>query len=80
MGEVKKLPIDFVEFHGHTIRKPRSLEEYLRICKRFLSDEVYIDIICGLHDKEYLDGIKHKYTDPEMESIRNIIKSAKEFK
>lgn len=57
----------FTEVAGNTIRKPNSRSEYLKVCRRFLDDFMYEELLCSILDREYFDASN--------EQIQNIVES-----
>lgn len=51
--------------NGVPVKEPRNGREYLDICKQFLEEEDYRDILCGIMDKEYYNGLE--------EALRKIV-------
>lgn len=43
---------------GIAVAEPRNGKEYLDICKQFLEEEDYKDILCGIMDKQYYDDLE----------------------
>lgn len=52
----------YTEFMGYTIRRPQNSDEYLALCKRFMPEDQYRDLLCAIVDEEYfkssIEGIQ----------------------
>ena len=42
---------------GVPVDEPATRHDYLDLCKRFLPEKKYIDMMCGICDREYYDKI-----------------------
>jgi len=54
MGTLHYLSNEFVEIRGNQIRRPRTRKAYLKLCKRFMSTQLYEYLIMALMDEDYV--------------------------
>lgn len=57
------LPVDdeIGYVRGIPVKKPKTREECLELCKQYLKPEDYQDILCGIMDKEHYDALEAPY-------------------
>lgn len=51
----------FIEFQGHTIKRPYNRIDHLRLCRRFLNDEDYTGILIGIFDKKHYNSLSKEH-------------------
>lgn len=44
--------------NGVPVKEPKTGKQYLEIVKQFIEPEDYMDILCGIMDKEHYDGLE----------------------
>jgi hypothetical protein len=54
------------------IKIPKTREEYLEVCKATLTEDDYVDVLCGILDNEIYDNL--------CVPVQNIIRSYYAFK
>ena len=58
-----ELPLDdeVAYVRGMRVKKPKTREECLELCKQYLKPEDYQDVLCGIMDKEHYDALEIAY-------------------
>jgi len=51
---------DVPNIKGVPVKQPKTGKEYLEVVKQFIEPEDYIDILCGIMDKEHYDALEHQ--------------------
>lgn len=49
---------DVPNIAGVPVNLPKTGKEFLELCKQFLEPEDYMDILCGVLDKEHYDALE----------------------
>lgn len=60
-------PGEYIQIMDQTIRKPQTRQEYLKVCKRFMDEMMYEELLCSILDDDY-------YNRSE-EEIQGIVRS-----
>lgn len=60
----KENQVEFGTVHGIKVPKPKTGQDYLALCKCFLKDGDYEDILCAIMDKEIYATI-----EPQLQRI-----------
>ena len=55
---------DVPNINGVPVNEPKTGKEYLEVVKQFIEPEDYMDILCGIMDREHYDGL-----EPELQKI-----------
>ena len=60
MSEVIPFALNEIDtINGQAVKRPKTRKEYLQTCKRFLTDEDYRDILCGIMDEDIEAELEH---------------------
>ena len=49
---------DVPNVNGIPVEEPKTRKQYQEVLKQFLEPEDYMDILCGILDKEHYDGLE----------------------
>lgn len=49
---------DVPNINGVPVDQPKTRKQYLNVVKQFIDPEDYMDILCGIMDKEHYDGLE----------------------
>lgn len=51
---------DVPNIAGVPVEEPKTRKDFLDLCKLFLEPEDYMDILCGIMDKEHYDALDNQ--------------------
>ena len=49
---------DVPNINGVPVNEPKTGKEYLEVVKQFIEPEDYMDILCGIMDREHYDALE----------------------
>jgi len=58
---MRMVPKNTYEIAGHLVQKPHNADGYLHLVKRFLKKDNYDEILGGILDGEYYEGLRPEY-------------------
>jgi hypothetical protein len=74
-GRAPKLQVDMREYgtiRGKLVRKPKTAEQFLELCKDQLNVDDYMDVLCSIMDKEHYDAM-----DDQIQNLVHVYRSFK---
>jgi len=51
---------DVPNIAGVPVEEPRTGKDFLELCKQFLEPDDYMDILCGIMDRDHYDGLERQ--------------------